>query len=279
MRARVIHYRAIATLLIFGILLSACAPARWENPEPAARQTSNQTERSSRGNPPFYEVFGNRYYVLASSAGHSERGLASWYGKKFHGNPTSSGEIYDMHAMTAAHKTLPLPTMVSVTNLSNGKKIIVRVNDRGPFIGDRIIDLSFAAATKLDMINAGIAMVEVVALTNPGNHAAVSKPDGTPETISDQVSGILFLQVGAFSDDLNAQRLRQQLETNGITRVVIHDDQSGSTPVYRVRIGPLADIAEYDSLVRRVATLSIHDPHLVVEPESGSNNLSVITGS
>ncbi len=266
-----------SALLLLGVLASACAPVQWKDPTP--RQTGSQTERSSRGNPPFYEVFGNRYYVLASSAGHTERGVASWYGKKFHGNPTSSGEIYDMHAMTAAHKTLPLPTMVSVTNLRNGKEVIVRVNDRGPFVGDRIIDLSFAAASKLDMINAGTAMVEVVALTDPGRKSAVSKADGTPVMIGDQVSGILFLQVGAFSDGQNAQRLRQQLETIGITRVVIHSDQSDSLPVYRVRIGPLADIAEYDALVRHVATLSIHDPHLVVEPESEHNSLSPIAGS
>ena len=111
--------------------------------------------RSKRGNPPFYEVFGKRYYVLASSEGHVERGTASWYGPGFHSASTSMGEPYDMYAMTAAHKTLPLPAYAEVTNLRNGRKVVVRINDRGPFVGDRIIDLSYTAAARLDMLLAG----------------------------------------------------------------------------------------------------------------------------
>jgi len=106
--------------------------------------------RGTRGNPPFYEVFGKRYYVLASSEGFVERGTASWYGPGFHSASTSLGERYDMYAMTAAHKTLPIPAYAEVTNLRNGRKVVVRINDRGPFVGDRIIDLSYTAAAKLD---------------------------------------------------------------------------------------------------------------------------------
>jgi len=117
--------------------------------------------RSLHGNPPFYEVNGQRYTVLPTSEGFVERGVASWYGPTFHGKSTSSGEPYDMYAMTAAHRTLPLPCYARITNLSNGRSIVVRINDRGPFASNRIIDLSYTAAAKLDMIRAGTAFVEL----------------------------------------------------------------------------------------------------------------------
>ena len=121
--------------------------------------------RSRYGNPPAYEVFGQRYTVMDSSYGYQQRGVASWYGKKFHGRQTSSQEPYDMYAMTAAHKTLPLPTYVRVRNLRNNRTIVVRVNDRGPFVDNRIIDLSYSAAAKLDIIKDGTSLVEVTALS------------------------------------------------------------------------------------------------------------------
>ena len=121
--------------------------------------------RSRYGNGPTYEVFGKRYTVMPSGAGYSERGVASWYGKKFHGRRTSNQEKYDMYAMTAAHKTLPLPTYVRVRNLQNNKSTVVRVNDRGPFVHNRIIDLSYYAAVKLDMIRDGTGLVEITAIT------------------------------------------------------------------------------------------------------------------
>jgi rare lipoprotein A len=123
--------------------------------------------RSTSGNPPFYDVAGHRYVVLASANGYVERGVASWYGTEFHGLRTSTGEPYDMFAMTAAHKTLPLPCYARVTNLANGRSVVVRINDRGPFVANRIIDLSYTAALKLDMIRNGTAFVQVEALT-PG---------------------------------------------------------------------------------------------------------------
>lgn len=116
---------------------------------------------SKYGNPHSYEVFGKRYYTLKSSQDFVQRGIASWYGKKFHGRRTSSGEEYNMYAMTAAHKELPLPSYVQVTNLKNGKQIVVRVNDRGPFHDNRVIDLSYAAATKLGIVKQGTGLVEV----------------------------------------------------------------------------------------------------------------------
>ncbi|MEP7314197.1 MAG: septal ring lytic transglycosylase RlpA family protein, partial [Pseudomonadota bacterium] len=123
--------------------------------------------RSARGNPAFYDVMGKRYFVLPKAEGYKERGVASWYGPTFHAKDTSNGESYDMYAMTAAHKTLPLPCYARVTNLANGRSVVVRINDRGPFVGNRIIDLSNTAAHKLDMVRAGTAFVEVTVLT-PG---------------------------------------------------------------------------------------------------------------
>ena len=120
--------------------------------------------KSRYGNPPSYVVFGKRYHTLASSEGYSERGIASWYGTKFHGHRTSSGESYDMYRMSAAHKTLPLPTYARVTNLRNGKSVVVKINDRGPFVKGRISDVSYLAAQKLDFVQQGLAKVRVVVL-------------------------------------------------------------------------------------------------------------------
>lgn len=140
----------------------------------AADVTPKAEPKSRYGNMKTYEVFGKRYYTKASSRGHVERGKASWYGKKFHGRKTSSGERYDMHQMTAAHKTLPLPTYAIVTNLENGRSAVVKVNDRGPFVGDRVIDLSYAAAKRLDMIHSGTAQVEVRSI-DPRDHGGDAK--------------------------------------------------------------------------------------------------------
>ena len=136
--------------------------------------------RSAFGNPPFYVVAGHRYVVLPSASGYVERGVASWYGTEFHGLRTSTGEPYDMFAMTAAHKTLPLPCYARVTNLSNGRSVVVRINDRGPFVANRIIDLSYSAATRLDMIRNGTAFVQVEVLTPAAPALSASMPVSTP---------------------------------------------------------------------------------------------------
>jgi rare lipoprotein A len=135
--------------------------------------------RSAFGNPPFYYVGTHRYVVLPSAAGYVERGVASWYGTEFHGLRTSTGEPYDMFAMTAAHKTLPLPCFARVTNLANGRSVVVRINDRGPFVANRIIDLSYSAATKLDMIRNGTAFVEVEVLTPGAPRLTAAMPVST----------------------------------------------------------------------------------------------------
>ena len=159
-------------------LLAACSGGgRREEPAAATRSSTvgrGADTRSDRGNPPFYDVLGKRYHVLPTSAGYRARGVASWYGPDFHGLATSSGEQYDMNAMTAAHTTLPLPTWVEVTNLENGRSVVVKVNDRGPFVDDRLIDLSYAAATRLDMVRNGTARVEVRAVAAPYNQPVLA---------------------------------------------------------------------------------------------------------
>lgn len=160
------------------LVLTACGGGSGVKPEarrPAPVAPGDDAPRSKYGNPESYEVYGKTYHVLPTARGYSERGQASWYGEDFHGKRTSSGEPYNMHAMTAAHKTLPLPTYVRVTNLQNRREVIVRVNDRGPFHDDRIIDLSFAAATELDILRNGTAEVEVTTV-DPVRAAANLEP-------------------------------------------------------------------------------------------------------
>ena len=215
--------------------------------------------RSARGNPPVYEVMGRRYYVMNDAAGYRERGIASWYGTKFHGRLTSSGEPYDMYAMTAAHKTLPLPSYVRVTHLRNGRSIVVRVNDRGPFVGERIIDLSYAAAVRLGMQNDGTALVDVE-LIEPGQPGAHSFAAAAPAV--QPSSAPVWIQVGAFSEAGNAARLQARLTEHGIRDVVTLEERRRMRTIHRVRIGPLAALDEIEQLLARVRALGIDDAHL-----------------
>jgi rare lipoprotein A len=220
--------------------------------------------RSTRGNPLSYEVFGKRYFLLPTSVGYKERGVASWYGPDFHARPTSSGEPYDMYAMTAAHKTLPIPAYARVTNLSNGRSIVVRINDRGPFVANRIIDLSYTAAHKLDMTRAGTAFVEVEVIT-PGTLADVTQglaPQPAPSLASPVpatpglASPGLYLQAGAFSVADNASQLAARLRAAGITGVAIREPDAAMA-LYRVRVGPVADVATFDLLAAQIARLGV----------------------
>lgn len=217
--------------------------------------------RSTRGNPVYYEVFGKRYYILATAEGYKERGVASWYGPDFHARPTSSGEPYDMYGMTAAHKTLPIPAYARVTNLSNGRSVVVRINDRGPFVANRIIDLSYTAAQKLDMTRAGTAFVEVEVLT-PGS-AQDATHELSPPVAPAALAPVLYLQVGAFGVAGNAAKLADQLRAGGIAQVTV-SGPVGTPPLYRVRVGPFTDVASYDQLAARVAALGV-EGRLVTE--------------
>ena len=227
------------------------APADVANiPDPVPRAEP----RSSRGNPAFYDVLGKRYFVLTSPDGYLERGVASWYGPGFHAAATSNGERYDMYAMTAAHKTLPLPAYVQVTNLRNGRSIVVRVNDRGPFKDGRIIDLSYTAASKLDMLREGTTFVEVRALT-PGQ-TAPSAPAVPPA---------LYVQAGAFSSEANASRLLEQLRQKGVERSFVRQDQLAGRTLYRVRVGPIPSVGEFDRVVARLRSLGVADARLAAD--------------
>ncbi len=215
---------------------------------------------SRYGNPDSYVVLGRRYHVMDSAAGYRERGIASWYGEKFHGRRTSNQEVYDMYAMTAAHKSLPLPTYVEVTNLDNGRSAVVRVNDRGPFHANRIIDLSFAAATRLGMVRSGTAPVEVRALSprDGAPRERVAAPAAAP-------GAGMYLQVGAFSRRDNAVRLQSRLRSLTSVAVRITPGGGGALPVHRVRLGPLPSVEALDRLAERLAARGIQDAHVVLE--------------
>ena len=216
--------------------------------------------RAAHGNPPFYDVLGKRYFVLSSSADYVERGVASWYGPGFNKVGTSTGEPYDMYGMTAAHKTLPLPCYARVTNLQNGRTVVVRINDRGPFVGNRIIDLSYTAAAKLDMLRNGTAMVEVrtVGPTSPD-----ARPPGPTEALPAAVTP-LFVQAGAFADPANAERLAGRLRDARYGGVFVRDDVVAGRRMYRVRIGPVADVPEFDRVVAALERAGIHDAPLAL---------------
>ncbi|MBI2785122.1 MAG: septal ring lytic transglycosylase RlpA family protein [Legionella longbeachae] len=186
---------------------------------------------SRYGNPTEYSVDGRSYQVMTSSSGYKTRGMASWYGTKFHKQRTSSGEPYDMYVMSAAHKTLPLPTYVKVKNLNNGKVAVVKVNDRGPFHSDRIIDLSYAAALKLGVFPKGTALVEIETLMGPAGQARY------------------YLQAGAFSTEASAKNLKEKLTRITPSPVYIEHYKQH----YIVRVGPFGTKNMADGLKRKLA--------------------------
>lgn len=197
---------------------------------------------SRYGNPPSYVVFDKRYYTQTSAVGYNTIGVASWYGSKFHGERTSSGEPYSMYAMTAAHKTLPLPTYARVTNLENNRSIIVKINDRGPFHEDRIIDLSYVAAAKLGYAERGTATVRVEAITFP-QHGKAPAQAATQVASAAPERNQHYIQVGAFTDRDRAEALRDRLKS-------IHDsanvksETTSRLPLFRVRLGPFSNREE-----------------------------------
>jgi len=285
--------------------------------------------RSAFGNPPYYTVGGRRYAVLPSASGYVERGVASWYGTEFHGLRTSTGESYDMFAMTAAHKTLPLPCYARVTNLSNGRSVVVRINDRGPFVANRIIDLSYSAAARLDMIRSGTAFVEVDVL-NPAaptltasmpvslpvvqaasvgvssvpamnappaaTAASVAAPLAAPTSSATATlvtpstsaaptssatatlvtpstsaaptspatgnpSAALYIQVGAYARSDNAAAVLRRLRAAGFDNVFTLAPDSHQ-PLQRVRIGPIASVQQFDSMIDRLGALGFSSARL-----------------
>lgn len=226
---------------------------------------------SRYGNPASYVVFGKRYHVMPTSTGYVERGIASWYGTKFHGHRTSSGETYDMYAMTAAHTSLPLPTYARVTNLRNGRSVVVKINDRGPFHGNRLIDLSYAAAARLGILGQGTGLVEVRAI-QPGEAPRQTAPGPrvievrAPAAAGQPAAGpSLYLQVGAFLSRANAEQLTSRLRQVPLPDIHISQGVSDQRPVYRVRIGPLASVAEADRVATELGSHGIANPHVVID--------------
>lgn len=217
--------------------------------------------RSKYGNPSSYVVLGQRYNVMKSSEGYDEKGIASWYGMKFHKQRTSSGEPYDLAAMTAAHKTLPLPTYVQVTNLQNGKRVVVKVNDRGPFADNRIMDLSYAAAKKLGVTAKGTALVEVKAI-DPRNPQAVLAEAST-KVVNGQPR--LFLQLGAFASEENAQKLAEKVKQWTDSPVIIKPGDLNGKPIYRVQIGPMETVDSSDKLHDQIEAAGLGKPMVKVD--------------
>ena len=230
---------------------------------------------SRSGNPSRYTVLGETYDLVPSCKGYHDRGIASWYGTQFHGGRTSDGETYDMYAMTAANKVVPIPCYARVTNLQNGKSVVVKINDRGPFVGNRLIDLSYAAAARLEMLGTGTALVDVQAVTAgeagpppaaapvPAPAAATVAGAATPAVAPD-LNPPIFLQVGAYAERANADAALQKLAVNGVQKAFILPVNENGRTLYKVRIGPVAGVDGVDSLSARLAALGYPDAEIVI---------------
>jgi len=202
---------------------------------------------STSVNPESYDVLGQTYRVLSSNKGYQQQGIASWYGTKFHQKKTATGEVYDMWAMTAAHKTLPIPSYVQVTNLDNRRSVIVRVNDRGPFHAHRIIDLSYAAAVKLGLDKAGTGFVDVRAVL-PGDNKAAT------DTL---VTKKIYYQIGAFATRENALQLQAKINAANLHKNRIVSSENQGNTLFKVQLGPVSSVQEADIISARLAELGI----------------------
>lgn len=237
------HFRLVTLISLFiisSLQLTACTTGRYQhaqdfhpNPilDPATLKDAEikVEPRSSMGNPKRYQVFGKEYQVMHHGTGFKQEGYASWYGMKFHGHATSNGEIYDVYQMTAAHKTLPIPSYVKVTRKDNQESVVVRVNDRGPFHPGRIIDLSYAAAVKLGIHKMGTAAVSIEVLSSPAKG---------PEK---------WLQVSALSNEQAARKLQKKLQAVQQWPVVIKSNAKRN--LHKVRIGPIPEGQATDKVI------------------------------
>ncbi len=244
--------------------------------------------RTMAGNRSPYQVNGQSYTVMDTEVGYQESGRASWYGRKFHGHLTSNGEIYDMFTFTAAHKSLPIPSFAKVTNLDNGESVVVRVNDRGPFHEDRIIDLSYAAAAKLGYADTGTARVHIESLTpwldqaadqdlnQPEEHTAIVAVNTDISTIDqeeiaaerqriEEDTGQEYLQLGAFSNLTSAESLLAVV--NALTELPAfirsEANQGSNNVLHRVRLGPLNETIQLDNLIQIIIDAGLGTPFRV----------------
>ncbi len=296
------QFNRIAALLLLGALVAACgsapsggggrysisqdrAPTRRIDPDSIAEVVPGPVVRTSAGNRSPYTVLGRSYTVLPTERGYSARGIASWYGEKFHGHKTSNGEIFDMYKVSAAHTSLPIPSFLRVTNLENNRSIVVRVNDRGPFHGDRIIDLSWAAALKLGFADRGTARVQLDAivpresgggaiargsaatvLPQPGHTAVGTMMRELAREHGGAAAGELYLQAGAFADLAAAENLTRRLRTVTSRPVFVQSvtlDRRGV--LHRVRIGPIAGSEEARQLSVLLVAADLASPYTVLD--------------
>ncbi len=258
-------------VLLPALILAACGglPERRELPPPpadidAVPDAQPRPEPLSKyGNPPFYVVDGRRYEVLRDGRGYTERGIASWYGGHFHGRRTSSGETYDMYRMTAAHRVLPIPCYVEVLNLENGRRAILKVNDRGPFKDNRVIDLSYVAARKLGIWARGTGLVEVRVI-DPAHPEQRLSPAPAARVAAAPPPLPFFVQVGAFFDRENAERLGERVR-QVIQDVRVSPGESNGLAVYRVQIGPLTSVERSDRIVQALNRIGVIDHRIVLD--------------
>ncbi len=237
--------RLIPCVLILPFLLSCAGQGAYvvsTAPPAKKRIVLPRTEKGDLPRP--YVVRGKRYYPLSDADGFVQYGKASWYGGKFHGRPTASGETFDMYEPSAAHKTLPLGTLVSIKNLSNNKQITVRINDRGPFVKGRVVDLSYAAGREIGLIGPGVADVRIVALAEEVGRRGTG-PDALPLVeVKDYVKGEFTIQVGAFEEEENALALASRLDVlYDYTHVTPFTDEAGRI-FYRVRVSKSASLSQ-----------------------------------
>lgn len=303
-----VYIRRDAALLALALLMAACGstpsrdgtPPRKLNPNEIKDAVPKREPITNAGNKSPYTVLGHTYVLLPTAKGYRTTGIASWYGTKFDGQDTSNGEKYDVYAMTAAHKTLPIPSYVLVTNLENNRQAVVRVNDRGPFVSNRIIDLSYAAAVKLGYADKGTAYVEVAAI-DVDNWPPRGTPDAPPVVtpplapvipLSGSVSpasvpkdpvqpalepknetavpaaaaGGFYVQAGAFGDSRAAEALRARLVKVQSDAVTVQRTPSGPV-LYRVRIGPLHDRAAAEQLRNQLIVNHISETAQILESQ------------
>ncbi len=219
---------------------------------------------SKHANPTKYTVLGKTYYVCKTYAGYDQTGIASWYGTKFHAHKTSTGEMYDLAQMTAAHKTLPIPCYARVTNLNNGKQVIVKINDRGPFHENRIIDLSYVAARKLGIWPKGTGYVRVQTI-DPKNWHPNDQQNMLVKTVAVSANPQLYMQIGAFRSRANAEGLLARIQKITPNSVHIKTMEMGGLPIYKVQIGPIKNVDLSDELYAALQRENLGKPMSVVQ--------------
>jgi rare lipoprotein A len=251
--------------VVFAWLVCSCGTeTSYRAPGPLSRSRTVILPSSEKGKlPESYEVNGDRYYPIPDAEGFVQYGKASWYGPKFHGRPTSSGQIFDMYQKTAAHKILPLFTVVKVINLSNQKSVIVAINDRGPFVKGREIDLSYAAAAEIDLIGVGVADVKVIALGKEVGRAEAGEKPGPVVEVKDFRAGEFTVQVGAFQNKENALRLAKRMKrSHEYVNVAVYRDGDDRL-WYRIHVSKSGTLDQAEEMLQRFERIGFLNAFIV----------------